>query len=206
MQGVVRDTGEVFDALSERDGQLRSLIANSNTVFATTAARNRELEETFRALPTFERESTITLARLTKFAKDTNPLVTQLRPAARQLSPTLQDLSKLAPELKALFTNLNPLFDVAKAGLPATEDFLDELHPLLANFDAPLRQLNPPLIGLGPVQRRAQRLLRQHGGDHAGHDAGGQRARALPAHEQPGEPREPRRLSAPSPHQPPQSV
>jgi phospholipid/cholesterol/gamma-HCH transport system substrate-binding protein len=149
VQGVVRDTGEVFDALSERDGQLRSLIENSNTVFATTAARNRELEETFRALPTFERESTITLARLTKFSKDTNPLVTQLRPAARQLSPTLQDLSKLAPDLKALFTNLNPLFDVAKAGLPATEDFLDELHPLLANFDAPLRQLNPPLIGLG---------------------------------------------------------
>jgi phospholipid/cholesterol/gamma-HCH transport system substrate-binding protein len=148
VQGVVRDTGEVFDALSERDGQLRSLIENSNRVFATTAARNRELEATFRALPTFERESTITLARLTQFSKDTNPLVTQLRPAARELSPTLQELSKLAPELEALFTNLNPLFDVATAGLPATESFLDELHPLLANFDAPLRQLNPPLVGL----------------------------------------------------------
>ena len=149
VQGVVRDTGEVFDALSERDGQLRSLIENSNRVFATTAARNRELEETFRALPTFQRESTTTLARLTTFAKDTNPLVTQLRPAARQLAPTLEELAKLAPELKTLFTNLNPLFDVAKKGLPATEDFLDELHPLLANFDAPLRQLNPPLLGLG---------------------------------------------------------
>ena len=61
----------------------------------------------------------------------------------------MQDLSKLAPELKALFTNLNPMFDAAVKGLPATEDFLDELHPLLANFDAPLRQLNPPLLGLG---------------------------------------------------------
>jgi phospholipid/cholesterol/gamma-HCH transport system substrate-binding protein len=149
VQGVVRDTGEVFAALSERDGQLRSLIENSNRVFATTARRNRELEETFRALPTFERESKTTLARLTTFAKDTNPLVTQLRPAARELSPTLQDLSKLAPDLEALFRNLNPLFDASKAGLPATEAFLDELHPLLANFDAPLRQLNPPLLGLG---------------------------------------------------------
>ena len=116
VQGVVRDTGEVFDALSERDGQLRSLIENSNRVFATTAARNRELEETFRALPTFERESTAHPGAPDEFAKDTNPLVTQLRPAARQLSPTLQDLSKLAPDLKALFHNLNPLFDVAKAG------------------------------------------------------------------------------------------
>ena len=90
-----------------------------------------------------------TLARVTKFAKATNPLVTQLRPAARELAPTAQDLEKLAPDLKALFTDLNPMFDAAKKGLPATEAFLDELHPLLANFDAPLRQLNPPLIGLG---------------------------------------------------------
>jgi phospholipid/cholesterol/gamma-HCH transport system substrate-binding protein len=149
VQGVVRDTGEVFDALSERDGQLRALIENSNRVFATTAARNRELEETFRALPTFEQESTTTLARLTKFSKDTNPLVTQLRPAARELSPTLIQLSALAPDLKALFRDLNPLIDASKTGLPATEDFLDELHPLLANFDAPLRQLNPPLQGIG---------------------------------------------------------
>ena len=41
MQGVVRDSGEVFAALSERDGQLQSLITNSNKVFATTAARTR---------------------------------------------------------------------------------------------------------------------------------------------------------------------
>jgi phospholipid/cholesterol/gamma-HCH transport system substrate-binding protein len=148
VQSVVRDTGEVFDALSERDGQLRSLIDNSNRVFATTAARNRELEDTFRALPTFETESKTTVARLTKFAHDTNPLVTQLRPAARELSPTLIELSKLAPDLKGLFQDLNPLFDASKKGLPATEDFLDELHPLLANVDAPLRQLNPPLVGL----------------------------------------------------------
>jgi ABC-type transporter Mla subunit MlaD len=148
VQSVVRDTGDVFDALSERDGQLRGLIDNSNRVFATTAARNRELEEAFRALPTFEQESKTTVARLTRFAHDTNPLVTQLRPAARELSPTLVSLADLAPDLKGLFQDLNPLFDASKAGLPATEDFLDELHPLLANVDAPLRQLNPPLEGL----------------------------------------------------------
>ena len=148
VQSVVRDTGEVFDALSDRDGQLRSLIESADRVFSTTAARSRELEETFRALPTFERESQSTVSRLTKFARDTNPLVTQLRPAARQLSPTLQELSALAPDLKALFGDLNPLIDASKAGLPKLEDFLDELHPLLANLDAPLRQLNPPLQGI----------------------------------------------------------
>ena len=64
----------MFDALSERDGQLRSLITNSNRVFATTAARNQELEETFRALPTFERESTHDAStRLTQFAQRHQP-------------------------------------------------------------------------------------------------------------------------------------
>jgi phospholipid/cholesterol/gamma-HCH transport system substrate-binding protein len=148
VQSVVRDTGEVFDALSERDGQLRGLIDSSNRVFATTAQRNRELEETFKALPTFERESQTTVSRLTRFAHDTDPLVTQLRPAARELSPTLQELGDLAPDLKGLFEDLDPLIDASKTGLPAFEDFLDELHPLLANFDAPLRQLNPPLQGV----------------------------------------------------------
>jgi phospholipid/cholesterol/gamma-HCH transport system substrate-binding protein len=149
VRGVVRDTGAVFDALSQRDDQLRSLLDNANRVFATTAARNRELAATFRALPTFEDESRTTVARLTRFAKTTDPLVTQLRPAARQLSPTLQQLSALAPDLKALFTDLNPLIDASKRGLPALESFLDELRPLLAEVDAPLRQLNPTLQFIG---------------------------------------------------------
>lgn len=149
VRSVVRDGGTVLDALSERDGQLRSLIQSSNEVFSTTAARGRELEEIFRALPTFERESRTTIARVTKFAHDTNPLVTQLRPAARQLSPTLQELDALAPDLEGLFRDLNPLIDASKAGLPALEDFLDELHPLLANVDPPLRQLNPMLAFVG---------------------------------------------------------
>jgi len=149
VRAVVRDTGTVFDALSERDGQLRSLIESSNRVFATTAARNDELEQIFRALPTFEQESQTTLRRLTAFSQSAGPLVTQLRPAARQLSPTLQQLSALAPDLTRLFRNLGPLVDASVAGLPAAGDFLDELHPVLANLDAPLRQLNPPLLGLG---------------------------------------------------------
>ena len=55
---LVRNTGEVFDALSERDGQLRSLITNSNTRLRDDRrAQRASSQETFRALPTFERES-----------------------------------------------------------------------------------------------------------------------------------------------------
>src|SRR5215212_274050 len=87
---LVANTGNVFDALSERRGQLSGLITNSNRVFEATASRDQELEAAFKALPTFEKESQVTVRRLTAFSKNANPLVTQLRPAARQLSPTLK--------------------------------------------------------------------------------------------------------------------
>src|SRR5256885_7175366 len=58
---LVSNTGVVFDALSERHGQLTSLITNSNNVFKVTALRNQQLEGAFRALPTFEVESTKTV-------------------------------------------------------------------------------------------------------------------------------------------------
>ena len=70
---LVSNTGVVFEALTERDGQLRALIENSNTVFATTAERDRELQAAFRALPTFERESRATLERLDEFAARDRP-------------------------------------------------------------------------------------------------------------------------------------
>jgi phospholipid/cholesterol/gamma-HCH transport system substrate-binding protein len=146
---LVSNTGVVFNALSERHGQLTSLITNSNNVFKVTALRNQQLEAAFRALPTFEVESTKTVRRLTQFAHETNPLITQLRPAARQLSPTLIQLNKLAPDLKSLFTNVNPLVDASKKGLPATDKLLAELPPLLGAFDPVLRNVNPILEGLG---------------------------------------------------------
>jgi len=146
---LIRNTGDVFAALTERRGQLQSLITNSNKVFQTTADRDQELQDTFRILPTFLDESDKTLTRLTRFANNTNPLVTQLRPAARELSPTLIELEKLAPDLRGLFRDIDPLVTVSKKGLPATSQFLDELRPLLDATDPFLRNLNPMLNWIG---------------------------------------------------------
>jgi virulence factor Mce-like protein len=142
---LIRDTGSVFEALTERRGQLRGLISNSNRVFETTARRDKELQEAFVVLPTFLRESQTTLKRTTEFAENTNPLVSQLRPAARELSPTLVQLQALAPDLRDLFRDLDPLINVSKRGLPATSQFFDELAPLLEATDPFLRNLNPML-------------------------------------------------------------
>jgi ABC-type transporter Mla subunit MlaD len=143
-RGFVRDTGEVFEALSERRGQLRGLIENSEAVFSTTAERNQSLQEAFEALPTFLDEQRLTLDRLERFATNTNPLITQLRPAARELSPTLNDLGKLAPELRDFFIGFRKAANRAKPGFPALRDVLDdELPPFLADLDPFLRNLTP---------------------------------------------------------------
>ena len=146
---LVSNSGVVFGALTERQGQLRSLIRNSNQVFATTAARDRELQESFVALPTFADESRQTVRRLAEFSTDTNPLVTQLRPAARELSPTLIDLGRLAPDLKQLFIELNPLIDASRTGFPAAQRVLRDLRPLLGQVDPAAQQLVPLLDFLG---------------------------------------------------------
>jgi phospholipid/cholesterol/gamma-HCH transport system substrate-binding protein len=142
---LISNTGVVFDALSERDGQLRSLIENSNRVFQATAARDDAIKQAFIALPTFERESQLTLDRLAEFAQTTNPLVTQLRPAARELSPTLQNLGALSPDLEAFFRGLGPLIDASRTGFPAAEQVLRDAEPLIGQLDPAMRQITPIL-------------------------------------------------------------
>jgi phospholipid/cholesterol/gamma-HCH transport system substrate-binding protein len=140
---LVRNTGQVFTALSERRGQLSSLITNANVVFQTTADKNQQLADTFTVFPTFEIESRKTLVKLNAFARNANPVISELRPWARELSPTLISLDRLAPELKAFFIDLNPLITASKNGIPATTQILNDLRPLLGQLDPFLRQLVP---------------------------------------------------------------
>jgi len=150
---LVSNTGVVFQALTERGTQLRSLIQNSNRVLATTASRDKQLQQAFVALPTFERESRATLDRLTAFAGNADPLVTQLRPAARQLTPTLVDLRGLSPDLQDLFRQLPALIDASQAGFPAAQQTLEDARPLLAQLDPFGRQVTPILDFLGLYKR-----------------------------------------------------
>ncbi len=100
---LFRNGAVTFQALRGREGQLASLIQSSNAVFTTTARRDRDIEALFRAFPTFQDESRLTLDRLKGFAIKADPLFRQLVPAAEQLSPTLIAIAKLAPESKAFF-------------------------------------------------------------------------------------------------------
>ena len=131
---LLRDTGPVFGALARSPAQLQGLIRNSNTVFASTAARDTALAAAIRALPGFTVATRLTVDRVRRFATEAKPLIDELRPAAVQLSPTLQDTVTLAPELRSLLQNLGPLTQASKTGVPAFEHFLDASVPWLARL------------------------------------------------------------------------
>jgi phospholipid/cholesterol/gamma-HCH transport system substrate-binding protein len=145
LQGLVRDTGTVFEALSERDRELAGVITGANDTFGALAAEQRALAESLQILPTFELESRVTLERLDEFQAATDPLVRDLIPVARDLSPTLASIRRLSPDLERLFENLDPLISASKDGFPALRNVLGELAPTLAELDPFLANLNPVL-------------------------------------------------------------
>ncbi|MBS1863642.1 MAG: MCE family protein [Actinobacteria bacterium] len=141
---------KTFESLRGREGQLADLIRSSNELFKTTAARNQDIEALFRAFPTFQDESRLTIARLQGFAENADPLSRQLVPVAEELSPTLVAFGKLAPETKQLFEALPAVEKEAPSGFSALRKlFRDDFPPLLRASEPLVRNLNPLVTGLG---------------------------------------------------------
>jgi phospholipid/cholesterol/gamma-HCH transport system substrate-binding protein len=142
---LISNTGTVFAALNQREGQLRQLVVNTNDAFGALASRSTALAEVFHIFPTFLDESKLTLARLERFSKNTNPLVTNLKPVADNLGPTVRDLGDLAPDLTNLFRRLDPLITIGKKDLPDAQRFLTGASPLFDGLHTFLPELNPIL-------------------------------------------------------------
>ena len=142
---MVKNTGVVFGALNERRGQLRGLIVNSQRTFSATASQQEALARTFEIFPTFLDESRLTADRLERFARNTHPLVNDLKPVADKLAPTVRDLSALAPHLETLFVRLKPVIRTAPDTLPHASRFLRGARPVLDALHVFLPELNPIL-------------------------------------------------------------
>jgi virulence factor Mce-like protein len=140
---TIASTGDFFDAISERDGQLRSLIVESNRLFQATAERNREFAAIWAELPRFERESRLTLPRLTRFSQVGKPVVEDLQPAATEMAATFAAMGRQGKVFKGFFRRLGPVISASKRGVPAFERTMAELPPLLEDFEPWLRNFNP---------------------------------------------------------------
>jgi virulence factor Mce-like protein len=160
---LVQNGGTVFGALGADQTALRNLITSAETTFATTAANNNKLAQTFQVFPTFLNETKATMALLQRFSINTDPLIKALDPAARQLAPTTHSLELLSPPLRHLFTNLGPLITVSRTGLPAVSEILTGATPMLGSLGTFLEQLNPIVDWLSLHQQLISDFISQGG-------------------------------------------
>lgn len=142
LKSVVRNTGQVFDALTEREGQLKRLIVNGQAALKPAAAASAQFADAWRELPAFERNGDKAFHSLNGLAADASPVLEQLQPAERQLTPLLRSAEKFAPQFDSLLTSLGPLTKAGKRGLPdvakvlgLTTPYLEALRPVLHNLD-----------------------------------------------------------------------
>jgi phospholipid/cholesterol/gamma-HCH transport system substrate-binding protein len=138
----VRDTGQVFDALSEREGQLEHLIANGQAALKPAAAASSEFADIWRELPALERNGETGLHSLNRLAGEASPLLVALQPGERALTPLLHSAESFGPQFDSLMSALGPLTAAGKRGLPdvsksleLTTPVLAALRPVLHNFD-----------------------------------------------------------------------
>src|SRR3954470_2520777 len=143
LKRLVKNTGVVFGALTQRENQLHNLIVNTHDVFQTTARHEANLARTFRILPTFLDESRATFRRTQRFAAHARPVVQLLREPTRKLAPTVSDLRALSPDLTRTFEGVKRLIPVSATGLPALGDTLRGLRPFFSSMGPFLSELHP---------------------------------------------------------------
>ena len=167
---LVANTGTFFNAISARQGELSGLITAANNLFQTTAQRNQQLADVFRALPNFELQTRLTLPALTSFAQKADPVVRALEPIATELTGTFGTTAKLAPQLHSLFDRLGPTVTASERGLPALDRILGAIPPLLGAFQPWLRNANPIVSYIGLYKREITGFFANVTGASQAHD------------------------------------
>jgi phospholipid/cholesterol/gamma-HCH transport system substrate-binding protein len=149
VERLVRDTGQVLDGVSRRQGQLRTLVTAGDRLLATTARRNSQLTEAIRILPTTLRELRPTMDAVAATSGDAAPVVRDLRPGGRVFASALRDTAVLAPRARALLVDVDQLASAARTGLPAGTNVVNATRPVFQILDPALRELVPIVQYLG---------------------------------------------------------
>jgi phospholipid/cholesterol/gamma-HCH transport system substrate-binding protein len=140
---LIHDTGTVFDALTEREHQLRELIVQGDKAFGPASAASSQFAQAWRELPGFERGSERVFTSINKLMNTDDPVLVELRPVERALTPLVRELGTFAPPFNDLLTAFGPLTTAAEKGLPALSKSLKLTKPVLGHFPPVLHNFNP---------------------------------------------------------------
>ncbi len=149
VKALVHNTGTVFNALASRDNQLEGTIVNGERTFHAAAEASQAFAAAFRALPTFEHNSTVALKETDKFQAVADPYFKEFQPTERKLAALLQAAKPFSPQFNSFLTALGPLTKAAKTDLPDMKKALQLSVPVLENFRPVLHNLDPLLQYLG---------------------------------------------------------
>jgi virulence factor Mce-like protein len=172
VRALVKNTGVVFDALASRDHQLEGLIVNGERTFHAAAEGSQAFAEAWRALPTFERNSSTALKELDRFSAVAAPFLVEFQPVERRLSSLLTAAKPFVPQFDAFLNALGPLSKAAKKGLPdvgktlnLTTTQLEQIRPVLHNFDPFLQNLSEYVPELQAFFANLTAATQAHGGN-----------------------------------------
>jgi phospholipid/cholesterol/gamma-HCH transport system substrate-binding protein len=140
---VIRDTGVVLQTLGDRRADLATLVGAGDRVLSSTAARNRKLTATVRALPPFLDQLRSTLRVLDATGARAAPTLAALRPAAPLLRPALSELIALSPAIRGLMREIGPVIDLSQRALPAATRLVSATVPFIDQLEAAADQVTP---------------------------------------------------------------
>jgi virulence factor Mce-like protein len=149
VQAAVSNTGEVFAALGQQKGALRGLITNGRRATDAFAQQSQAFADTWKALPTFEKESQRLLHRAERFRINADPVLTALRPGFREFSAAMQPVPTAAKELNGLLHGVDGVTKAGAKGVPAATQFFGQVQSLTREFVPFLEQVQPVLDYVG---------------------------------------------------------
>ena len=145
LKHVLRDSATTFDAIAANESGLQQILTAGEQFLDTTATRNAAVTATIKAFPPLLTELRATLAEAERAAGDAAPTLRAIRPVAPKIKPALVRASRLAPDIEAALHDLLPVLDAARTGIPAGEDMVEAIEPLVEAMYPAGRELVPVL-------------------------------------------------------------
>lgn len=180
LAALVDNTGEVLEALGERDAAFRGLVTDAKRTAEVVAERDEKLAEVIDELePTLDRAQS-SVATLSDFSGRATPVVRDLKVASKNLVPTVRDLEPAARDSRRLFAELEPFLDRVDPLLTELTPASDALKGLVRPLDAVLRQANPLANYLKDYDRELGAFFSNVSAMNNSRDGIGNRGRVFP--------------------------
>lgn len=143
---LVAELDTIFATTAERDGQLAEVVDTGSRALRVSADREQDLADTFRQLPPTLRQARRALAGVQRLATDLDPALSTLRPTARRLPEGMRALREFVPTGLQLMRDLQALAKDGRAPVRSLRSMAQQLGPAATS-------LRPAVERLGPILR-----------------------------------------------------